>query len=115
MNSLTYRITLAKKLQNPKRFLMSFSAADISPQLVAMNIVKRQPVPHAVWSCVCRTQTNRLATPALTGLRANLQRPELVEGHRRTVGGRRGVYLRTAVGGVRPVVMLEGVQLPRIC
>jgi hydrogenase expression/formation protein HypE len=32
-----------------------------------------------------------------------------------TVGGRRGVYLRTAVGGVRPVVMLEGVQLPRIC
>jgi hydrogenase expression/formation protein HypE len=32
-----------------------------------------------------------------------------------TVGGRRGVYLRTAVGGVRPVVMLEGAQLPRIC
>ncbi len=32
-----------------------------------------------------------------------------------SVGGRRGVYLRTTVGGVRPVVMLEGVQLPRIC
>jgi hydrogenase expression/formation protein HypE len=31
------------------------------------------------------------------------------------VGGRRGVYLRTAVGGLRPVLMLEGVQLPRIC
>ena len=31
------------------------------------------------------------------------------------VGGRRGVYLRTEVGGSRPVVMLEGVQLPRIC
>jgi len=31
------------------------------------------------------------------------------------VGGRRGVYLRTAVGGTRPIVMLEGVQLPRIC
>lgn len=31
------------------------------------------------------------------------------------VGGRRGVYLRTGVGGVRPVLMLEGVQLPRIC
>lgn len=32
-----------------------------------------------------------------------------------SVGGRGGVNLRTAVGGVRPVVMLEGVQLPRIC
>lgn len=31
------------------------------------------------------------------------------------VGGRRGVYLRTTVGGLRPVLMLEGVQLPRIC
>ena len=31
------------------------------------------------------------------------------------VGGRRGVYLRTEVGGLRPIVMLEGVQLPRIC
>jgi len=31
------------------------------------------------------------------------------------VGGRRGVYVRTAVGGVRPLVMLEGAQLPRIC
>jgi len=31
------------------------------------------------------------------------------------VGGRRGVYLRTGGGGVRPVLMLEGVQLPRIC
>jgi hydrogenase expression/formation protein HypE len=31
------------------------------------------------------------------------------------VGGRKGVYLRTSIGGVRPVVMLEGVQLPRIC
>jgi hydrogenase expression/formation protein HypE len=27
----------------------------------------------------------------------------------------RGVRLRTTVGGVRPIVMLEGVQLPRIC
>lgn len=27
----------------------------------------------------------------------------------------RGVRLRTSVGGVRPIVMLEGVQLPRIC
>ncbi|MBN2564777.1 MAG: hydrogenase expression/formation protein HypE [Candidatus Eisenbacteria bacterium] len=27
----------------------------------------------------------------------------------------RGVRLRTEVGGLRPVVMLEGVQLPRIC
>ncbi|MFH1502292.1 MAG: hydrogenase expression/formation protein HypE [Candidatus Eisenbacteria bacterium] len=32
-----------------------------------------------------------------------------------SVGGREGVYLRTKVGGVRPIVMLEGVQLPRIC
>ncbi len=32
-----------------------------------------------------------------------------------SVGGKRGVYLRTEVGGVRPIVMLEGVQLPRIC
>ncbi len=32
-----------------------------------------------------------------------------------TVGGRRGVRMRTVVGGVRPIVMLEGVQLPRIC
>ena len=32
-----------------------------------------------------------------------------------SVGGRPGVYMRTVVGGVRPVVMLEGVQLPRIC
>ena len=32
-----------------------------------------------------------------------------------TAGGRRGVRLRTSVGGVRPMVMLEGVQLPRIC
>ncbi len=31
------------------------------------------------------------------------------------VGGRAGVYLRTEVGGLRPIVMLEGVQLPRIC
>jgi len=31
------------------------------------------------------------------------------------VGGRTGVYLRTLVGGIRPIVMLEGVQLPRIC
>jgi hydrogenase expression/formation protein HypE len=30
-------------------------------------------------------------------------------------GGRPGVYLRTTVGGLRPVLMLEGVQLPRIC
>jgi hydrogenase expression/formation protein HypE len=30
-------------------------------------------------------------------------------------GGRQGVYLRTTVGGLRPVLMLEGVQLPRIC
>lgn len=27
----------------------------------------------------------------------------------------RGVRLRTEIGGLRPVVMLEGVQLPRIC
>ena len=27
----------------------------------------------------------------------------------------RGVRLRTVIGGERPVVMLEGVQLPRIC
>ena len=26
-----------------------------------------------------------------------------------------GVRLRTVVGGERPIVMLEGVQLPRIC
>jgi hydrogenase maturation factor len=26
-----------------------------------------------------------------------------------------GVSLRTVVGGERPIVMLEGVQLPRIC
>lgn len=31
------------------------------------------------------------------------------------VGGKAGVYLRTEVGGLRPIVMLEGVQLPRIC
>jgi hydrogenase expression/formation protein HypE len=31
------------------------------------------------------------------------------------VEARPGVRLRTRVGGVRPVVMLEGVQLPRIC
>jgi hydrogenase expression/formation protein HypE len=30
-------------------------------------------------------------------------------------GGRPGVHLRTTVGGLRPVLMLEGVQLPRIC
>lgn len=32
-----------------------------------------------------------------------------------SVGGRPGVYLHTTVGGLRPVLMLEGVQLPRIC
>jgi hydrogenase expression/formation protein HypE len=32
-----------------------------------------------------------------------------------TTGGRPGVYLRTTVGGLRPILMLEGVQLPRIC
>ncbi|MCD4690662.1 hydrogenase expression/formation protein HypE, partial [bacterium] len=31
------------------------------------------------------------------------------------VGGDPGVRLRTSVGGLRPVLMLEGVQLPRIC
>lgn len=31
------------------------------------------------------------------------------------VEDRPGVRLRTSVGGVRPIVMLEGVQLPRIC
>ncbi len=31
------------------------------------------------------------------------------------VGGRPGVFLRTSIGGVRPIVMLEGAQLPRIC
>jgi len=31
------------------------------------------------------------------------------------VGGRPGVFVRTAVGGVRPLIMLEGAQLPRIC
>lgn len=31
------------------------------------------------------------------------------------VGGREGVYARTVVGGVRPVLMLEAAQLPRIC
>src|SRR4030042_2072045 len=82
MNTLPNRIPFAKKPQDPKRFLVSFSAADISPQLVAMNIVKRQPMPHAIWSCVCRSQANWFATPALTGLRTNLQRPELVEGDR---------------------------------
>jgi len=30
-------------------------------------------------------------------------------------GGRRGVVLRTAVGGTRQILMLEGGQLPRIC
>jgi len=32
-----------------------------------------------------------------------------------TVDSGDGVYMRTAVGGLRPIVMLEGVQLPRIC
>jgi hydrogenase expression/formation protein HypE len=32
-----------------------------------------------------------------------------------SVGGRPGVFLRTTVGGLRPILMLEGVQLPRIC
>ena len=32
-----------------------------------------------------------------------------------SAGGRPGVFLRTTVGGLRPVLMLEGVQLPRIC
>jgi len=32
-----------------------------------------------------------------------------------TVGGDPGVRLRTSVGGLRPILMLEGVQLPRIC
>jgi hydrogenase expression/formation protein HypE len=32
----------------------------------------------------------------------------------RVVEGK-GVTLRTHVGGERPIVMLEGVQLPRIC
>jgi hydrogenase expression/formation protein HypE len=32
-----------------------------------------------------------------------------------TVEDGRGVKLRTEVGGLRPIVMLEGVQLPRIC
>jgi hydrogenase expression/formation protein HypE len=32
-----------------------------------------------------------------------------------TVDEGRGVRLRTDVGGLRPIVMLEGVQLPRIC
>lgn len=31
------------------------------------------------------------------------------------VGGRPGVYMRTTIGGVRPILMLEGTQLPRIC
>ncbi len=31
------------------------------------------------------------------------------------VGGEPGVRLRTSVGGLRPLLMLEGVQLPRIC
>jgi hydrogenase expression/formation protein HypE len=30
-------------------------------------------------------------------------------------GGPSGVVLRTSVGGARPLLMLEGVQLPRIC
>jgi hydrogenase expression/formation protein HypE len=32
-----------------------------------------------------------------------------------TVSEGGGVRLRTVIGGERPVVMLEGVQLPRIC
>ena len=31
------------------------------------------------------------------------------------VGGDPGVRLRTSVGGLRPILMLEGIQLPRIC
>ena len=31
------------------------------------------------------------------------------------VGEGRGVYLRTRLGGMRRLLMLEGMQLPRIC
>jgi hydrogenase expression/formation protein HypE len=53
------------------------------------------------------------AGPALDAMRSHPL------GERAALIGRvtegRGVALRTSVGGTRPVVMLEGVQLPRIC
>ena len=53
------------------------------------------------------------AAAAVAAMRAHpLGRDAAVVG---TVGGRRGVFARTAVGGVRQLIMLEGAQLPRIC
>jgi len=37
MDSLPNWIPFAKKFQDPKRFLVSFSAADISPKLVGVH------------------------------------------------------------------------------
>ncbi len=90
MNALLGPIPSARTLQNLQYFARSLSAPRVAPQLVAMNVVERQPVTHPVLAGVGGREAVRAAcgAPTSTVLRANLQGAELVEGNRRAVGCR---------------------------
>ena len=90
VNALPDGILSARTLQNLQHFARSLSAARVAPQLVAMNVVERQPVTHPVLAGVGGGEAIRAArgAPTSTVLWTNLQGAELVEGNRRAIGCR---------------------------
>ena len=88
MNSLVGRIAPPYAFQNTQNFASSLPLAKVAPELVVVHIVECQPVLDAVRTPVGRGQPVGLAAgaPALPTLGPDLQRPELVEGDRGSIG-----------------------------
>lgn len=84
---LLWRIPFSQELQDAQAFLPAFPFPHISPQIVGMDVVKGQPVANAVCAMVCGRQPFGMVAVTITSpvLRTYLQRPELVECHRRPI------------------------------
>ena len=67
---------------------MPLSRANIAPKLLLMNIVKGQPMPNTLGSCIgCGQSFGMMAVaPRLPRLWANLQGAKLVEGNGWAIG-----------------------------
>lgn len=78
---LTPGILLAHPFQRLEYFLPAFSLGEVTPEDIAMNVKERQKVTHPMRATIGRGQSMGMPppSPALSEVRAEFQRPKLVE------------------------------------
>ncbi len=94
MDPLVGRVSPPHLLQDFERFARAFPWPGVAPKSIVVKIVKRQPMPHAVFAGVGGAKAIRAAPPASASLRPEFQGSELVERDRWTVA-RPLVYIAT--------------------